>query len=125
MSQSSFSNLMSNAININSNTSPEAIQKEKNTARDEVKDYTMDNSEFLYPTLVMIPLIIVLISILTLDIRGFVKFILFLFMIMALVTYVLQIRKYNISKPLMDMSNKFGSSFKPQLRTEQSYIYRN
>lgn len=106
----SFSNMLKTAMNINDNTSPEAIAQEKSKVTSDTGVTPMDNSEFLYPTLIIIPMVIVLISILTLSVSVIAKLILFVLLLFSLVVYVLQYKRYNITKPLLKISNNINKN---------------
>lgn len=106
----SFQNMMENALDINKNTSPEAIQNEKDNMKDDT--IILDNSEFLYPTIIIIPMVIVLISILTLNISLIAKFTLFILLCISLIVYVLQFKKYNIVEPLKTWSDNINNKFR-------------
>lgn len=120
--------MMNSAMDINKNTTPEAIQQEQQEIKNIQKrdtTTTMDNSEFLYPTFITIPIIIVLISILTLHISHWAKFILFAFLLVALIVYIMQFKKYNITKPLLKMSDNIKETLniKDVNRKKSSYTF--
>ncbi|QBB28655.1 hypothetical protein HgNV_050 [Homarus gammarus nudivirus] len=110
---SNFNEMLNQSMNISKGTTPEAIRKEEaeTSEMQKAKAKTIiagNNSDFLYPTIIILPMIIAIIGILTLPISAFSKFIFVLCLLLSLVTYVLQYKNYNISKPLEELSNKFS-----------------
>ncbi|UOT91812.1 PmNV_062-like protein [Aratus pisonii nudivirus] len=103
--------MMNNAININDNTTPTAIQNEKKLNISN-SDTVTNNSEFIYPTIILLPLIIVSISVLTLNIKGLTKFILFILLFISIVVYILQFKKCNITEPLQKISENVNNKLK-------------
>lgn len=55
-----------------------------------------DNSPFLYPTLIIIPLIIVLIGVFASNIKTMFKIILILFLLFAIAMYIAQTKNVNL-----------------------------
>lgn len=98
--------MMSEAMNVDENTSPQKILEEEQRLKESLKNTSTDQSDFLYPTLILVPLVIVFIGILTLKITTMLKLVLLLFVIISIVFYILQYRKYNISDSLVKMTDK-------------------
>ncbi|UBZ25641.1 hypothetical protein QKT26_gp51 [Carcinus maenas nudivirus] len=116
VAENNFNNLLKDSININENTSKEAIEKEQSEFKKSLQDKAKvviqnnNNSEFLYPTIIIIPMIIVIITIMTLSITVFTKFLLIFFLIISLITYILEYKKCNIATPLAKISEKLTNS---------------
>ncbi|UVX94916.1 hypothetical protein CsNV_056 [Callinectes sapidus nudivirus] len=135
---SHFNTAIGNSLRINKGTSQEAIQKERNavlqsqrekaqklvgkgdnnTTENEGEIETvesdkpkMNNSELLYPTIIIIPIVIVIITIFTLSISVVAKVLLILFLIVSLITYILEYKKCNITDPLSKFSQKITQNF--------------
>lgn len=60
-------------------------------------DATVNASTFIYPTLIVIPTVMVIIIIITTGISTGLKFLLVLLLILSLGSYILQIKKLNIA----------------------------
>nr|WOZ57638.1 hypothetical protein MmNV_45 [Menippe mercenaria nudivirus] len=98
------------ALKIHADTSTEAIEKEKVAVSDvvdgkDVTDYTMSTSEFIYPTMILVPLVIVIISLMALNISLLTKILLIFFLVVSLIVYILQFKQVNIEKPLANLAN--------------------
>lgn len=130
----SLNDLLGSAMDIRSNTTKEAVSRERDTITTQNVDVTnvesnfmMRNSEFLYPTIITVPLIIVIISLMALNISLFTKLVLILFIIIALGTYILQFKKINIEEPLTKLSNSLKKKLNLHntIRPESSYIFKD
>ena len=107
MSARTFNEMLDNSLNIQKNTSEQAIQQEKEKNKALATDISQNsNSDYIYPSLIIIPLIIVIITTLTLHINLLTKFIIILFLLISLFCYIMQYKKINISDPLNKMSKK-------------------
>ncbi len=109
--------LLTSALDINANTTKQAILNEQEKVKsaaspDKVTPFTMQNSEFLYPTIVTVPLVIVIISLMAAEISLFTKIILITFLIISLTAYIMQFKKVNIEQPLANL----GDSLKKNLK---------
>lgn len=117
-----FSDMLSSAVEINDNTSPEAVNKELNEKTEATpnsqpgKLFNTDNSDFLFPTLIIVPMVIVLISIFTLSVSLIVKIVLVLLLLISMVSYFFQFKKTNILNPL----NKFAEKLKVKKSDQKS-----
>lgn len=98
------------AMKIHTQTTPDAVTAERvqasaSTVPIQKNDNALLNSDFLYPTIIIIPIVIVVISIVALDISIITKIILVGFLILSLVIYVLQFKKVNIEQHLVKLSD--------------------
>ena len=116
---SDFSNMVSTGVSINQGTTPEAVESERlaNTQKELGGVSTpTDNSKFVYPTFIIVPLCIVLITQLFLPTSLTVKVFMVTFLLIAIVMYVLQLKKTN----LVGILTKLQSSLPLDLKVNTS-----
>ncbi|UHB41790.1 hypothetical protein MrNuV_ORF067 [Macrobrachium rosenbergii nudivirus] len=107
-----FSDLLNKGMAIQEGTSPTAIRKEKleNEKLNGTTTPETDNSKFLYPTLILVPLVIVLITQLFLPIGIIAKILMCIFLLFAIVVYIMQQKKINVVDILGKINNKVTSA---------------
>ena len=124
------------SLRIETNTRPEAIQRERmqaknktsksGTTKDDPEEKPTepedtDNSDYMYPTLVIVPMIIILITLMTLGISIITKVILAILIVLAIGVFVLYFRKQNITEPI----NSFASNFSSKKNQNRSLNFTN
>nr|ABX44707.1 hypothetical protein [Penaeus monodon nucleopolyhedrovirus] len=91
------------ALNIEKYTNPQAVQDERTKNQPKGVD-TVDNSDYLYPTIIMVPLIIVFVTILCISVSLITKLVLIFFLIVVIVALIMYFKKINIAAPLKNYS---------------------
>lgn len=111
MDGSNFSNLLKSAVDINKESNIEEIP-----SNNDVTTITeeMNNSRYIYPTIILIPICIVAITLLTLDISWVTKIILLLMLAVSIIFYVMQIKDIKLAIDqitIFSKKNKYKGHF--------------
>uniref|UniRef100_A0AAU8GF45 Uncharacterized protein n=1 Tax=Faxonius propinquus nudivirus TaxID=3139431 RepID=A0AAU8GF45_9VIRU len=106
MNKNIYSDKLKDALNLNTVTKQQIMETEiinKNTTTTETDD---KYSKFLYPTLIMIPLIIIFLSILVSSITTLSKIFILLLLLIVIVCYILQTKSVNLYEQYNKIMNK-------------------
>lgn len=94
--QAKNSNNIMNYQNEGKTKFEQKILKDSQIVSDAVKDAGLHYNKFLYPTLIIIPLIILFLIILVTSISGITKIFIFLLILFIIIIYCCQMRNVNI-----------------------------
>ncbi len=102
------------ALTIKNATHPISIQKEKDSVMPEHEPEPENNKNFFYPTIIILPIVIVIISLFALKISLLTKFVLCILLIVSVIFFVLYFKKYDIVEPINNFAQKFNLGQKEQ-----------
>lgn len=91
MGDSNFSTMLKSAIDINKESNVKEVPNEINVTEE------MNNSKYIYPTIILIPLCIVAITLLTLSVSWVTKILLLLLLSVSIIFYVMQMKDIKLA----------------------------
>lgn len=100
-----FDTLLTDALEINSVMNDKKPMNDTIPTKTITFDASTNASNFIFPTLVVIPLIIVLVITITLHVAIWVKIILIVLLVLSIGSYISQIKKLNIANIFSTISN--------------------